>query len=119
MICLLKIVIFHRLLMVFVCLPEGARLKASFQVVYLRLATFGGCFVLMQVAPADFLTYGYGSCTAKISGDTANSARRLWCTVGMLKPYMYHVFDLFAGCWWFDLKHGLLCFPFTSNDMSQ
>lgn len=79
--------------MVLVCLPEGARLKTSFQVVYLRLATFGGCFVLMQVAPADFLTYGYGSCTAKISGDTANSARRLWCTVGMLKPYMYHVFE--------------------------
>ena len=47
---------------------------------YLRLAIFGYCHAVhdenLQVAPADFLTYGYGSCTAKISGDTANSGRR-------------------------------------------
>ena len=57
---------------------------------YLRLAILGYYHGVhgenLQVAPADFLTYGYGSCTAKISGCSANSAAdgQTWCTVGMV-----------------------------------
>ena len=72
---------------------------------YLRLAILGYYHGVhgenLQVAPADFLTYGYGSCTAKISGDVLQILlpTKTWCTVGMV-----------CGSWWFDLKTMFMMF---------
>lgn len=58
---------------------------------YLRLAIFGYYHGVHdenpQVAPADFLTYGYGSCTAKISGD-----------VQILDEDVVHDLRMVCGC---------------------
>ena len=58
----------------------------------------GSVSQLMQVAPADFLTYGYGSCTVQISGTSVPS--------GDVKDF--HAFSLIGGCLWIDLQTMLI-----------
>ena len=62
----------------------------------------------MQVAPADFLTYGYGSCTVQISKTSAP---------GDVKDF--HVFSLIGGCWWFDSQTMLIIFMMLSVHLKK